>query len=107
MRCLKKLKLKKLNLKNKETAMKKNLTRAERGLGKYDAPLKVQFQRGYEDFKRGRVGSPFHTDTMQYREWRRGFNKAWDDNLKRVVSNEQYKTRGRPMAKGEVQHVRL
>ena len=87
--------------------MKKNLTRAERGLGKYDAPLKVQFQRGYEDFKRGRVGSPFHTDTMQYREWSRGFNKAWDDNLKRVVSNEQYKTRGRPMAKGEVQHVGL
>ena len=35
------------------------LTRKERGLGKYDAPLKVQFQRGYEDFTRGRVNNPF------------------------------------------------
>ena len=87
--------------------MKKNLTRAERGLGKYDAPLKVQFQRGYEDFKRGRVGSPFHRDTMQYREWFRGFSKAWFENLKRVINYEQTKKRGRPVVKREVQNVRL
>jgi hypothetical protein len=35
--------------------MQRMLTRKERGLGKYDAPLKVQFQRGYDDFKRGRI----------------------------------------------------
>ena len=34
-------------------------TRKERGLGKYDAPLKFQFEQGYGDFKRGRVGNPF------------------------------------------------
>ena len=85
--------------------MKKNLTREERGLGKYDAPLKVQFQRGYEDFKRGRVGSPFHTDTMQYREWNRGFNKAWGDNLKRVITDEKTRKRDKTMVEGEVQHV--
>jgi len=87
--------------------MKKNLTREERGLGKYDAPLKVQFQRGYEDFKRGRVSSPFHRDTMQYREWFRGFSKAWFENLKRVINYEQTKKRGRPVVKREVQNVRL
>ena len=39
--------------------MQRMLTRKERGLGKYDAPLKVQFQRGYDDFKRGRINNPF------------------------------------------------
>tara|TARA_R110000751_G_scaffold151136_1_gene256118 strand:+ start:2355 stop:2612 length:258 start_codon:yes stop_codon:yes gene_type:complete len=85
--------------------MKKNLTREERGLGKYDAPLKVQFQKGYEDFKRGRMGSPFNKDTMQYREWNRGFDKAWDENLKRVIKHETIKKRGKAVAEGEVQHV--
>ena len=33
-------------------------TRKERGLGKYDAPLKFQYEQGYSDFKRGRVNSP-------------------------------------------------
>ena len=85
--------------------MKKTLTRKERGLGKYDAPLKVQFQKGYEDFKRGRVGNPFHRDTMHHREWNRGFNKAWYENLKRVITYEKTRERGKAMAKGEVQHV--
>jgi hypothetical protein len=85
--------------------MKKTLTRKERGLGKYDAPLKVQFQKGYEDFKRGRVGSPFNKDTMQYREWTRGFNKAWGENLKRVIRDETIKKGSRPMVEKEIQHV--
>ena len=87
--------------------MKKNLTRAERGLGKYDAPLKVQFQRGYEDFTRGRVNNPFHMDTMQFREWNRGFNKAFSENLKRVTKHEQTRERGRELVEGEIQNVRL
>ena len=82
--------------------MQRNLTRAERGLGKYDAPLKVQFQRGYEDFKRGRVNNPFHMDTMQFREWNRGFNKAFSENLKRVTKHEQVRERGRELVEGEI-----
>ena len=42
--------------------------RESRGLGKYDAPLKLQHQMGYSGFKRGRIANPFSEDTMQYRE---------------------------------------
>lgn len=81
-------------------------TREQRGLGKYDAPLRVQHQMGYDGFKYGRTNNPFSYDTMQYREWRRGFDKAYYDNLKRVKENE-LTTRGTAVPKGEVQHVGL
>lgn len=79
-------------------------TRAERGLGKYDAPLKVQFLMGYDSFKYGRVVSPFHRDTMQFREWNRGFNTAYYENVKRVKENESSR-RSKSIPKGEVQYV--
>jgi len=44
---------------------------------------------------RGRVANPFHKDTMQYREWERGFNKAYFEKLKRVVKYEQNRTNAR------------
>ena len=62
----------------------KFLSRKQRGLGKYDAPLKYQYEKGYHDFKHGRVFNPFHKDTMQHREWLRGFNKAYFEQLKKV-----------------------
>ena len=70
----------------------KRLTRKERGLGKYDAPLRMQYEKGYGDFKKGRILNPFHEDTMQYREWNRGFNAAYYEQLKRV---QEYEARGR------------
>lgn len=70
----------------------KRLTRAERGLGKYDAPLRMQYEKGYADFRKGRVGNPFSEDTMQYREWERGFNTAYYEQLNRI---KQYDIRGR------------
>ena len=81
-------------------------TRESRGLGKYDAPLKVQFNTGYDGFKYNRPVNPFHKDTMQFREWNRGFNRAYFDNLKRVKDNE-FKKRSRAIPQGEVQHVGL
>ena len=82
----------------------KQLTRKQRGLGKYDAPLKFQYEKGYTDFKHGRVFNPFHKDTMQCREWLRGFNKAYFEQLKRVKGNE-LKARSRAVSGGEVRHV--
>ena len=82
----------------------KHLTRKQRSLGKYDAPLKFQFEKGYTDFKHGRVFNPFHKDTMQCREWLRGFNKAYFEQLKRVKGNE-LKARSRAVSGGEVRHV--
>ena len=70
----------------------KNKTRKDRGLGKYDAPLRMQYEKGYSDFWKGRLTNPFHEDTMQYREWNRGFNTAYDEQLKRI---KQYEVRGR------------
>ena len=75
--------------------------RESRGLGKYDAPLKLQHQMGYSGFKRGRIANPFSEDTMQYREWNRGFSKAFYDNLSRVTKDETT-TRSRSVLKGEV-----
>jgi len=66
----------------------KRLTRKERGLGKYDAPLRMQYEKGYADFWKGRIGNPFHKDTMQHREWNRGFNTAYFEQLKKVQGNE-------------------
>ena len=81
----------------------KFLSRKQRGLGKYDAPLKYQYEKGYHDFKHGRVFNPFHKDTMQHREWLRGFNKAYFEQLKRVKGNE-LKARSRAVSEGEVRH---
>jgi len=81
----------------------KFLSRKQRGLGKYDAPLKYQYEKGYHDFKHGRVFNPFHKDTMQHREWLRGFNKAYFEQLKRVKEHE-LKARGRAVSEGQVQH---
>jgi hypothetical protein len=78
-------------------------TREQRGLGKYDAPLKVQFQQGIDSFKRGVVINIFHKDTMQYREWERGFNRAYFDRLEKVKDREQQSTnRSTEMVGGEV-----
>lgn len=57
-------------------------------LSKYDAPLKIQFTRGISDFKRGKISNPFHPNTMQAREWERGFNLSYFQRLERVKQNE-------------------
>ena len=65
--------------------------RAKRNLGKYDAPLVIQYRKGMDDFNKGRLSNPFHKDTMQYREWNRGFNKAYFDRLRKV---KKYESKG-------------
>ncbi len=66
----------------------KFLSRKQRGLGKYDAPLKYQHEKGYKDFRQGRVVNPFPDDTMQYRDWEFGFNKAYFKNKEQVLDKE-------------------
>ena len=57
-------------------------------LSKYDAPLKIQFSRGMTDFKRGKISNPYHSNSMQAREWERGFNISYFQRLERVKQNE-------------------
>tara|TARA_R110001599_G_C12039157_1_gene640936 strand:- start:258 stop:494 length:237 start_codon:yes stop_codon:yes gene_type:complete len=61
-------------------------------LSKYDAPLRIQFEKGVLSFRKGKVRSPYPLNTMQYREWERGFESAYFANLKR---NKKYEARGR------------
>ena len=63
---------------------KKVLSRQERGLGKYDAPLKLQFNQGMTGFKFNKVNH-FSEETMQHREWQRGYNSAY---YKQATRNE-------------------
>tara|TARA_Y100001951_G_C11213317_1_gene224280 strand:- start:544 stop:795 length:252 start_codon:yes stop_codon:yes gene_type:complete len=65
-------------------------------LSKYDAPLRIQFDRGVNAF-RGKqyiknvkghkviaTESPYHLNTMQHREWQRGYNYAYFKQLEKV-----------------------
>jgi hypothetical protein len=49
------------------------------------APLKIQFEKGGYAFKRGWLGNPYDPETIQGKEWQRGFNSAYFDNLKRFT----------------------
>ncbi len=51
---------------------------------KWYAPI---FDEGYSCFKRGIIDCPFEVGTRKYKEWCRGFNSAYFDNLKEPVSN--------------------
>ena len=70
------------------------------GLSKYDAPLRIQYQWGYEAFKRGgrlvKRGKQMlfeenrpniDPNTMQYREWQRGWNDAYYEQLEKGQYN--------------------
>ena len=75
-------------------------------LNKYDAPLRIQFERGVNAFRGkqyiqnlGKKGtkiistvSPYNQNTMQHREWQRGYNFAYYKNLEKLKREE---TRGR------------
>lgn len=46
------------------------------------APLKIQFEKGYQAFRRGFTKNPYQRkDDLQSREWERGFNTAYFDAL--------------------------
>ena len=62
------------------------------GLKKYDAPLRIQYDKGAFAFKRGTNKNPYHFNTMQHREWQRGYNFAYFANLKKV---KEYESRNR------------
>ena len=44
-------------------------------------PLYVQHDKGYSAFKRGRIINPYKKESSFYKEWERGFNKAYFENL--------------------------
>jgi hypothetical protein len=47
-------------------------------------PLHIQHDIGYRAFKRGRIINPYKKDSSFYKEWERGFNKAYFENLEKI-----------------------
>jgi hypothetical protein len=47
-------------------------------------PLHIQFDKGKYAFKKGWLGNPYDSSTIQGKEWQRGFNAAYFENLKGV-----------------------
>jgi hypothetical protein len=45
------------------------------------APLKIQFEKGKFAFKKGWLGNPYDQETVQGKEWQRGFNAAYFEHL--------------------------
>lgn len=45
------------------------------------APLKIQFEKGKFAFKKGWLGNPYDRETVQGKEWQRGFNAAYFEHL--------------------------
>lgn len=75
------------------------------GLSKYDAPLRIQYQWGYDAFVKGKLtkgkkgkfflgDSGIDKNTMQHREWLRGYDDAYYAHLNKVQKNEQARARG-------------
>lgn len=64
-----------------------NIFRDQEG-GDYGADMSEKkwyrplYQEGYEAFRVGCIDCPFQVNTQKYREWMRGFNAAYADNLK-------------------------
>ena len=56
-------------------------------LSKYDAPLSIQFKKGYNAFLYNGTSS-YNKNTMQYREWQRGYDSAFFKNLEKVKQRE-------------------
>ena len=66
---------------------------SQRGaLNKNDAPLRIQYQKGRTAFYKGHMVSSFNRNTMQYREWLRGFNAAYYENLETLDGGKTNQT---------------
>jgi|TARA_R100001086_G_scaffold174417_2_gene95772 hypothetical protein len=80
--------------------MNQRKKRRNPNLSKYDAPLRIQFERGINAFRgkqyiRNVKGnkviatvSPYNLNTMQHREWQRGYNFAYAKQLEKVKREE-------------------
>ena len=47
-------------------------------------PLRIQMEKGYRAFHTGRITNPYKLTTAFYKEWERGFNKAYFENLDKL-----------------------
>ena len=67
---------------------KKFQSRKDRGLSKYDAPLHIQYKKGFNCLLIGMRKPHIAVNTMQYREWLRGWHDAFVKQLEKVKNAE-------------------
>ena len=48
------------------------------------APLKIQVGQGYYAFSRGWLNNQYDPESVAGKEWQRGFDMAYFDNLARI-----------------------
>lgn len=48
------------------------------------APLKIQFNQGHYAFSRGWISNQYPADSIAGKEWQRGWNAAYFQNLDRI-----------------------
>lgn len=46
------------------------------------------FQEGYFAFSRGWIASKYNLESLKGKEWQRGFDRAYFDNLHRIHQNK-------------------
>lgn len=47
-------------------------------------PLKIQYGQGYYAFSRGWLSNQYDANTVAGKEWQRGWDRAYFDNLSRI-----------------------
>lgn len=47
-------------------------------------PLQIAFDMGYRAFQRGVFDAPYKEGTVLLKEWHRGFDRGYFDNLKKL-----------------------
>ena len=52
------------------------------------APLKIQCQQGYYAFTRGWLANQYNPASVAGKEWQRGFDRAYFDNLEKLNGNQ-------------------
>lgn len=62
------------NLQHKDTTVKKDRV----------PPLSIQYDKGRYAFTRGWTANPYDPDEAKGKEWQRGFNAAYFDNIDRL-----------------------
>jgi hypothetical protein len=48
------------------------------------APLKIQYGQGYYAFTRGWLSNQYDADSTAGKEWQRGWDRAYFDNLEKL-----------------------
>jgi hypothetical protein len=52
------------------------------------APLKIQWQQGYYAFTRGWLANQYNPISVAGKEWQRGFDRGYFDNLEKLNGNQ-------------------